>query len=222
VIDRCRMDPGDPLPDMRRVIVGVDPSGTSGDEDDRSDAVGIVVAGKGVDGRYYVLEDLTCQESPAGWGKVVANAYHRHKADKVVAERNYGGAMVEHVIQSAGVRVAYKEVVASRGKVVRAEPISFDYEKGMVSHAPQFDKHGEHIGSFPELEDQMSQMTTAGYTGDRSPDRVDALVWALTELREGLGGGINVSRETAQTFGAAMANIGRRRPGGGGLRFGGL
>ena len=188
VIDRCRMGASDPLPDMRRVVVAIDPSGTSGDIDERSDDVGIIVAGKGTDGRYYVIEDLTCNEPPAVWAARAVNAYHRHKADRIVAERNFGGAMVEHVIKGVGGRpVNYGEVIASRGKVVRAEPISSFYAQGMVSHADLF----------PELEDQMSMMTTAGYMGDRSPDRVDAMVWALTELSEGLGGSINVTRDLA-------------------------
>lgn len=201
VIDRCRMGHEDPLPDMRRVVVAIDPSGTAGDIDERSDDVGIIVAGKGVDGRYYVIEDLTCNEPPAVWASRAVNAYHRHKADKIVAERNFGGAMVEAVIKNVGGRpVNYAEVVASRGKVVRAEPISSFYAQGSVSHADLF----------PELEDQMSMMTTAGYMGDRSPDRVDAMVWALTELSEGSIGAVNVSREAAQKFGAGMARIGQR------------
>ncbi len=206
MLDRARVSSPPPL-DMRRVVVAVDPSGTSGDEDDRSDDVGIVVAGKGIDGRYYVLADRTCQLPPAGWGSRAVNAYHEFKADRLVAERNFGGAMVEHVIKTAGPRVAYSEVVASRGKVVRAEPISALYEQGKV----------DHVGSFPELEDQMSMMTTSGYMGDRSPDRVDALVWALTELSGGVGGSVNISRETAHMFGQAMANIGRRNTRVGGL-----
>lgn len=201
VIDRCRMGHDDPLPDMRRVVVSIDPSGTSGDIDERSDDVGIIVAGKGVDGRYYVIEDLTCNEPPAVWAARAVNAYHRHKADKIVAERNFGGAMVEAVIKNVGGRpVNYGEVVASRGKVVRAEPISSFYSQGLVSHADLFS----------ELEDQMSMMTTAGYKGDRSPDRVDAMVWALTELSEGSIGAMNVSRETAARFGAGMARLGQR------------
>ena len=199
VIDRCRMGHDDPLPDMRRVVVAIDPSGTAGDIDERSDDVGIIVAGKGVDGRYYVIEDLTCNEPPAVWASRAVNAYHRHKADRLVAERNFGGAMVEAIVKGVGGKpVNYGEVVASRGKVVRAEPISSFYHQGVVSHADLF----------PELEDQMSMMTTAGYMGDRSPDRVDAMVWALTELSEGLAGVVSVSRETARAFGAGMARIG--------------
>lgn len=159
------------VPDMQRVVVAVDPSGTSGEDD--GDSVGIVVAGKGVDGRAYVLADRTCKLSPAAWARRVVQAAEEFGADRIVAERNYGGAMVEAVIRTAGANVPYKEVTASRGKVVRAEPIAALYEQGRVSHVP----------GLTELEDQMCAMTSAdGYVGEGSPDRVDALVWALTEL----------------------------------------
>ena len=171
---RCGLDD---VPDLRQVVVAVDPSGTRGDEDTRSDAVGIVVAGLGVDGFAYVLEDLTCQLPPAGWGRRVVEAFGKHKADHVVAETNYGGEMVRYVIETADRNVPVRVVTASRGKAVRAEPVSALYEKGRVRH----------VGQFPELEDQMISFTTAGYLGERSPDRVDALVWALTDLA--IGGG---------------------------------
>lgn len=157
-------------PIMRRVVVAVDPSGTKGD--DSGDDIGIVVAGVGIDGRAYVLEDATCQLSPDGWGRRAAEMYHRHGADRILGERNFGGAMVEFVIKTADKLAAYKEVVASRGKVVRAEPVAALYEQGKVSH----------VGSFPDLEDQMCNFTASGYVGEGSPDRADALVWALTEL----------------------------------------
>lgn len=166
-------------PDMQRIVVAVDPSGTKGESDD-GDEIGIVVAGKGIDGRGYVLADQTCKLSPDGWGRRAVAAYHgqwsetpdRFKADRIVAERNFGGAMVEHVIKTIDRSVAYKEVTASRGKVARAEPVAALYEQGKVSH----------VGSFPELEDQMCQIDASGYIGEGSPDRADALVWALTEL----------------------------------------
>lgn len=167
-------------PDLQRIIVAVDPSGTSGDEDDRSDEVGVVVVGLGVDGHAYVLEDVTLKAPPAVWGKVVVTTYQRHEADAIVGEINYGGAMVAHVIRSAAsasnIPINFKEVTASRGKVVRAEPISAIYEQGKVHH----------VGAHPDLEDQLCAMTTAGYMGDRSPDRADALVWGLSELFPGL------------------------------------
>ena len=154
-----------PAPDLQRVVVGVDPSG-GGDE------IGIVAAGKGVDGRFYVLEDATCSLSPAGWGRRAAEVYHRHRADRIVAERNFGGDMVLSTLRTAEPNARVDMVTASRGKVVRAEPIAALYEQGRVTHSPGLDA----------LEAQMLHMTTSGYVGDGSPDRVDALVWALTAL----------------------------------------
>lgn len=157
-------------PEMRRIVVAVDPSGTRGDGG--GDDIGIVVAGVGIDGRGYVLEDGTCQLSPEGWGRRAVDLYHRWKADRIIGERNYGGDMVRFTIATADQRAAFKEVVASRGKVVRAEPVSALYEQGKVSH----------VGVHPDLEDQMCNFTPSGYVGEASPDRADALVWALTEL----------------------------------------
>jgi hypothetical protein len=168
-LDLCRVKPSQ-LPQMRRIVVAVDPSGTKGDG--KGDDIGIVVAGLGVDGKGYVLEDATCQLGPEGWSRRAVDMYHRHRADRIVAERNYGGAMVEAMIRVADPNVPFTEVTATRGKVVRAEPVSALYELGKAFHA----------GSFPELEDQMCAMTPAGYVGERSPDRADALVWAFTEL----------------------------------------
>ena len=157
-------------PEMQRIVVSVDPSGTRGD--DGGDDIGIVVAGLGVDGHGYVLEDATCNMSPEGWGRRAVDRYHHHRADRVIGERNYGGDMVRFTIATADRNVAFKEVVASRGKAVRAEPISALYEQGRVHH----------VGDFPDLEDQMCNFTASGYVGEGSPDRADALVWALTEL----------------------------------------
>lgn len=169
----------DAIPDMQRIVVAVDPSGSAGAEDD-GDSQGIVVAGRGVDGRAYVLADMSCKLSPNGWGRRAVDAYRgawsptpeRHRADRVVAEKNYGGAMVESTIHTVDDTVSYKGVDATRGKVVRAEPVAALYEQGRVSH----------VGSFPDLEDQMCQIGPTGYVGEGSPDRADALVWALTEL----------------------------------------
>lgn len=160
-------------PEMARVVVAVDPSGTDGDDD--GDSVGIVVVGRGVDGRGYVLEDLTCKLSPDAWARRACEAYHRWGADRLVAERNFGGAMVKSVIKTADASVAYKEVTASRGKTARAEPVSALYEQGRVSH----------VRGLTELEDQMTLMTMSGYAGEGSPDRVDAAVWGLTETMLG-------------------------------------
>lgn len=158
-------------PEMRRVVVAVDPSGTRGAEDD-GDSIGIVVAGVGIDGRGYVLADRTCKLSPDGWGRQAVEAARTFKADRIVAERNFGGAMVEHVIRTVDPKASFKEVTASRGKVARAEPVAALYEQGRVSH----------VGAFPDLEDQMVNIDAGGYVGNGSPDRADALVWALTEL----------------------------------------
>lgn len=160
------------LPDMQRVVVAVDPSG-SGDEDNAAnDAIGIVVAGLGVDGNGYLLEDITVKAGPVVWGRVATQAYERHKADCIVAEGNFGGAMVEHVIQTARRRTPFKRVTASRGKVVRAEPIAALAETGKIRHA----------GNFPELEDELTALTTHGYMGPDSPNRADSYVWAFAEL----------------------------------------
>ena len=142
------------------------------DEYSDGDAIGIVVAALGTDGNAYLLEDLTIKDSPSVWGNVVASAFDRHKADCVVAEKNFGGAMVEHVIQTARPNTFYKSVTASRGKVVRAEPISALHEKGKIRF----------IGEYPELEEELLSFTTTGYIGTKSPNRADALIWAMAEL----------------------------------------
>lgn len=160
-------------PEMRRIVVAVDPSGTRGDGG--GDDIGIVVAGLGIDGDAYILNDGTCNMSPEGWGRRAVDLYHRYGADRIVAERNFGGDMVRFTVATADKKAAFKEVVASRGKAVRAEPISALYEQKRVHH----------VGDFPDLEDQMLNFTAAGFVGDGSPDRVDALVWALTELMLG-------------------------------------
>ncbi|WP_411975942.1 phage terminase large subunit [Sulfitobacter faviae] len=166
-IDSQRVDKA---PELRRIVVAVDPSGTRGDGG--GDDIGIVVAGLGVDGRAYVLEDGTCQLSPEGWGRRAVDLYHKHGADRIVGERNYGGDMVRFTVATADKMASFKEVVASRGKSVRAEPVSAIYEQGKVSH----------VGVFSDLEDQLCNFTASGYIGEGSPDRADALVWALTEL----------------------------------------
>jgi phage terminase large subunit-like protein len=159
------------VPDLARVVVAVDPSGTKGASDD-GDTIGIVVAAKGIDGHAYVLADRSCKLSPAGWGRMAVTAYHQFEANRIVGESNFGGAMVEHVIKTTDATVAYQEVKASRGKVVRAEPVAALYEQGRVTH----------VQSMPDLEDQLCQMAGDGYLGEGSPDRLDALVWALTDL----------------------------------------
>lgn len=170
-IEKWRVLDGN-IPDMVRIVVAVDPSG-SGDVDNAdNDAIGIVIAGLGTDGNGYILEDCTVKAGPKTWGNVATTAYERHEADTIVGETNYGGAMVQHVIQTARPRTPYKAVTASRGKVVRAEPISSLYESGKVRH----------VGYFHELEDELAAFSTSGYLGDNSPNRADAAIWALTEL----------------------------------------
>ena len=162
----------DVLPDYLRIIIAVDPSGCRGNEDTRSDEVGIAVCALGTDGHGYLIEDLSGRYAPSDWGEIVTSAYDRHEADKVVAEINYGGAMVEAVIRTANPNINYGEVRASRGKIIRAEPIGALYEQGKIHH----------VGYFPEIEEQLTAMTTNGYQGVKSPDRADATIWAFTEL----------------------------------------
>lgn len=151
-------------PDLARVVVGVDPPGGSTE-------CGIVAAGLGADGNAYVLEDRSLAASPDDWGREVVTAYHRNKADRVLGEANFGGDMVESVIRTVDRNVSYKAVRASRGKAVRAEPVAALYEQGKVFH----------VGQLPDLEDEMCSWVP-GET-QQSPNRIDALVWALTELK---------------------------------------
>jgi hypothetical protein len=170
-IDRYRVTDG-VLPDMVRIAVGVDPSGSDDEENADNDAIGIVVGGLGTDGNAYLLEDCTVKAGPATWGAVATSAYDRHKADVIVGEHNYGGAMVKFVIQTARPRTNYKIVHATRGKTVRAEPFGALYEHGKVRHA----------GYYNELEEELAAFSTIGYVGSRSPNRADAWIWVLTEL----------------------------------------
>jgi phage terminase large subunit-like protein len=160
------------VPDMVRIVVAVDPSG-AGDKDNTSnDAIGICVAGLGTDGNCYILEDLTVKAGPATWGRIVANAYERHEADAVVAETNYGGEMVRFVLKTAGHGMTFRKVTATRGKTIRAEPVSALYEAAKVRH----------VGYMRELEEELCGFTTAGFVGEGSPNRADAVVWAVTFL----------------------------------------
>lgn len=164
------------VPQFSRVVIAIDPSGTKGKEEARSDEVGITVCALGIDGHGYLLEDLSGQFRPEDWGTIAAEAFKRHKADCIVGEVNYGGDMVRAVIQAKNSSLPFKEVHATRGKVIRAEPISALY----VSHKIH------HVGHFPELEDQLMAFTTSGYMGLRSPDRADSMIWGFTELFPGL------------------------------------
>jgi phage terminase large subunit-like protein len=170
-MDKWRVIGGN-LPDFVRVVIGVDPSGSGDTDNADNDAIGIVVGALGADGNAYLLEDCTVKAGPATWAKVATSAFDRHSADCVVGEQNYGGAMVQHTIQTARPRTTYKPVTATRGKVVRAEPFSALYEQGKVRH----------VGDFPLLEDELCAFSTNGYTGEGSPNRADAWVWVLAEL----------------------------------------
>lgn len=166
IIDACRIPAIRPR-DLQRIVVAIDPAVTSGED---SDETGIVVAAKGTDGRGYVLDDLTCRLSPDGWAKRAVAALHDRSADRIIAEGNNGGDLVERVIRTVDSRVPYRKVTASRGKITRAEPIAALYEQGKISH----------VGAFHKLEDEMCTYT--GAVGESSPNRMDALVWALSEL----------------------------------------
>lgn len=149
-------------PDLARVVVAIDPSATA-----TGDEAGVVTAGV-ADGHYYLLEDNSLQAAPIAWAKAAVAAYHRHHADRIVAEANNGGEMVAQTIRTVDPGVPVRLVNASRGKQTRAEPISALYEQGKVHH----------VGGFPALEDEMCLWIP----GMPSPNRMDALVWAITEL----------------------------------------
>ena len=157
---------------MRRILVSVDPSGAAGPEDYRSDEIGIVVCGVDSDGVGHVLEDLSARDSPAGWAARALRALDDWQAERIVAERNFGGALVENTIRSVRAHAPVRLVTAARGKAARAEPVAALYEIGKVIH------HGR----FEALEDQLCHFSVSGYRGSRSPDRADAMVWGLSEL----------------------------------------
>jgi len=153
-------------PALPRVVIGVDPAVTSGSS---SDETGIIVAGIGADGHAYVIDDISIKASPNEWARVVVEAYRTHMADRIIGEVNQGGDLVETLIRTTDNTVSYKAVRASKGKYTRAEPISAIYEQGKVHH----------VGMHATLEDQMCDWVPGAA---KSPDRMDALVYALTEL----------------------------------------
>ncbi len=160
------------IPDkMKRIVISVDPAVTN---NEGSDETGIIVCGKGFDNRYYILEDLSARMSADTWASTVVNAFYKYEADRVIAEVNNGGDLVERLLRTVDASIPYTAVRASKGKLVRAEPISALYEQGKVSH----------IGYFAKLEDQMCSYTLDSRS---SPDRLDALVWGLTELSKSSG-----------------------------------
>jgi len=157
-------------PELTRIVVAVDPpvTATAG-----SDSCGIVIAGLGVDGRGYVIGDRTIQgRDPATWAHAAVAAYHDYRADRIVVETNQGGDLVVQVFKGIDANLPVKKVHASRGKFLRAEPVAALYSEGRVAH----------VGEFPELERQMCDFAADGLSNGKSPDRLDALVWAITEL----------------------------------------
>lgn len=174
-------------PALDRVVVAVDPAVSAGKA---SDACGIIVTGAVVQGplqnwQAYVLADRTVQgQGPLSWAKAVVAAYQEFSADRVVAEVNQGGALVENLLRQVDPLVPFRAVHATRGKVVRAEPVAALYEQRRVHHMP----------GLAELEEQMCQMTPQGFQGQGSPDRVDALVWAIHELILGPSAQIRLPR----------------------------
>jgi phage terminase large subunit-like protein len=169
LIEGCRVAAA---PEMKRIVIGVDPPASVG-----GDACGIVVVGRGVDDKAYVLADCSVTgHSPEAWARAVAVAALVWNADRVVAEGNNGGNMVESTLRAADIFMPIRRVHASHGKYARAEPVSTLYEAGKAHH----------VGAFPALEDELCGMIAGGYVGPgRSPDRADALVWACTELMLG-------------------------------------
>jgi len=183
IIEACRAS--QPPADLARVVVAIDPAGRASET---ANETGIIVAGKDAEGNGWVLADLSARYQPVEWAKAAIAAYRAHHADRIVAETNNGGDMVEATLRMVDPNVPFGAVHASRGKVARAEPVATLYEQGKVRH----------LGAFPILEDQMCAFTRdallspfpasgggtgAGWNGTgASPDRVDALVWALSDL----------------------------------------
>jgi hypothetical protein len=187
------------VPQLLRVVVGVDPSGASDDnEDTHNDDIGIVVGGLGIDGRAYLLEDCTVLAGPSVWGRVATSAYDRHAANIIVGETNFGGGMVQYVIQTSRPRTPFKMVTASRGKHVRAEPFSALYSEGKIIH----------VGCFPELEDELTAFSSTGYLGQKSPNRADAWFWVLAELFSGIVTPRKQKAPTMQPFRPSVPGLG--------------
>lgn len=187
VIDDTRVDKA---PQMARVVVGVDPAVTSGE---KADHTGIIVAGRSVDGHFYILEDCTTKGTPRNAMAKAVSAFHRWHADRVIGEVNNGGDYIEQVIRTIDPSVAYKSVRATRGKLVRAEPIAALWEQG----------RGHIVGSMPILEDQMCMFTSDSPT---SPDNLDACVWAATELNMGTSALAYLSAISWMCSGCEMPN----------------
>jgi len=153
------------FPELVRVVIAVDPEATA---NEKSSETGIVAIGISADGHGWLLGDDSLRASPDEWGNAVVTAYHKYNADRIIGEVNNGGDMIEYVIKTVDPNVSYKSVRASRGKYIRAEPVAALYEQGKIHH----------VGNFPDLEDQLCEWVP----GEKSPDRLDALVWGVTEL----------------------------------------
>ena len=166
-LDTNRVQP-EAKPEMRRITINIDPSGSGPDSDEQ----GITATGLGVDGHGYVLADVSSRLQPMDWARRAVNLYYKLEADCIVAEKNYGGDLVKATIQTIDKNVRVVIVTASRGKAVRAEPISSLYEQGRAHH----------VGTFKELEEQMCAFTPTTYGLRGSPDRMDSMVWGFTEL----------------------------------------
>ncbi len=167
-LDRARVRRA---PDLERLVVAIDPPVTSGSA---ADACGIVLAGRAADGHAYVLADCTLEgATPLAWARHAVTLYSLHRADRIVAEVNNGGELIELLIRQVDPQASFRALRARRGKVVRAEPVAALYERGLVHH----------VGAMTQLEDQLCGFVSGrGWTGPGSPDRADALVWALTDL----------------------------------------
>ena len=170
LIERSRIKE-DTEKDLSQIVVSIDPAVTS---NPNSDETGIIVAGRDYNDHFYVLEDISGRHTAEKWGRIAINAFYEWNADRIIAEVNNGGDLVERLIRNIDPTISYRSVRATRGKIVRAEPVVALYEQNRVHH----------MGVYGELEQQM-----CSYTGDTnsSPDRLDALVWGLTELSRSRG-----------------------------------
>lgn len=171
LIEEARL-PENTEKELTQIIVGIDPAVTANPD---SDETGILVVGKDFNNEYYVLEDVSGKYTPDQWARKAINAFYEWGADRVVAEVNNGGDLVERLLRNIDPNIPYRSVRATRGKILRAEPIAALYEQRRVHH----------IGMFPELESQMCSYT--GEANQQSPDRLDALVWGLAELSKSRG-----------------------------------
>lgn len=189
LIDSLRVPSVNP-DELDRIVIAIDPAATSKAS---SDETGIVAAGvkygrNGADDQFYVLEDASLRGTPVQWARTALELYYFYSADRIIAEVNNGGDMVESVIRNADDNVSYSAVRATRGKILRAEPVAALYEQRRVHHA----------GYFAILESQMCNFT--GSDGEKSPDRLDALVWAITELADGGSGEASDGGAAAFTY----------------------